>query len=300
MDSIFVVGTDTIAGANLAAHWTDGGRSVNGFRRDFSDAGLDPVALDEARAHLAAAKPDVVAYCGAASESAWSFPAVDASAEGDLRVWARAVRDMNCRFTYLSSDAVFTGPWMFHAEDSTHHCASLEASRLRSMEELVQRILPEALLVRTNTFGWSSNGEGWIESLIAALEDDTIAADAVRHATPILATDLATILCRAHEEHLQGVLHIAGAERVNHSTFLRMLADQFGVTAPATPTSATLAAPAAGFGRGEMSLRTGRAKNTLNLAMPSLAEGFARLHTQNIDGFRNRLGNYACELHRVA
>ncbi|MBA3315506.1 MAG: sugar nucleotide-binding protein [Planctomycetota bacterium] len=300
MDSIFVVGTDTIAGANLATHWTDGGRSVNGFKRDVSDPDFGPTALDEARAQLAATKPEVVVYCGAASESAWSWPAIDAAAEGDLRVWARAVRDFGCRFTYVSSDAVFTGPWLFHAEDSTHHCQSLEAGRLRSMEELAQRIVADALIVRTNTFGWSSNGEGWIESLIASLEDEMLDADPVRHATPILASDLASILTRAHEEALSGFLHVAGAERVSHAAFVRMLADQFGLTAPAAQLSGVLATSATGFGRGETSLRTGRAKNVLNLAMPSLADGLARLHTQNIDGFRNRLGSHACELHRVA
>lgn len=300
VDSIFVVGTDTIAGANLATHWTDGGRSVNGSKRDTHEPGVNPVSLEEARAQLAAARSDVVVYCGAASESAWSWPAISTAAEGDLRIWARAARDLNCRFTYLSSDAVFTGPWLFHAEDSTHHCQSLEASRLRSMEELVQRIVPAALIVRTNTFGWSADGDGWIETLIAGLEDEEIDADPVRHATPILATDLANILCRAHEEHLDGVLHIAGAERTSHAAFLRMLGDRFGLPTPAAPRSSVLATSATGFGRGETSLRTGRAKNVLNLAMPSLAEGLARLHGQNIDGFRNRLGNHAAELQRVA
>ncbi|MBA3313707.1 MAG: hypothetical protein M3552_02000 [Planctomycetota bacterium] len=41
-------------------------------------------------------------------------------------------------------------------------------------------------------------------------------------------------------------------------------------------------------------------QNVLNLAMPSLADGLARLHAQNIDGFRNRMGSHAVELHRVA
>ena len=107
-----------------------------------------------------------------------------------MRVWARAVRDAGCRLTYLSSDAVFTGPWLFHAEDSPHHCQSLEAVRLRSYEELVARVVPDALIVRTHAFGWSPDGEGWVESLLGDLEDRAADADPVRHATPILATDL--------------------------------------------------------------------------------------------------------------
>jgi dTDP-4-dehydrorhamnose reductase len=300
VDSLFVVGTDTLAGANLAAHWTDGGRSVSGFRRDSHDVDGGTVSLDEARAALAAAKPTTVVYCGAASEPAWSYPAINAAADADLRVWSRAAREWGSRFTYLSSDAVFTGPWLFHAEDSAHHCQSLEAGRLRSMEELVVRILPDALIIRTQTFGWSTSGAGWIESLIADVEDGTAAADPVRHATPILATDLAPIVLRAHEEELKGILHIGGSERVSHATFMRMLADEFGIDAPPTAQSEVLATSATGFGRGETSLRSSRAKNTLNLAMPSLADGLARLHAQTADGFRSRLASDAGQLQRVA
>lgn len=299
MDSILVVGTDTVVGANLAAYWADGGRSVAGLSRSVIDVEFTSVALDEARRQLAAARPTAVVYCGAASDSAWSYPAIDAAAEGHLRIWARAVRDAGCRLTYLSSDAVFTGPWLFHAEDSPHHCPSLEAGRLRSMEELVQRVVPEALIVRTNAFGWSPDGEGWIESLLGGLDDGAVEPDPVRHATPILATDLAEIVARANEEELTGPLHAAGAERLSHAAFVRMLAEQFAVPAPVVGPTAALAAPASGFGRGETSLRTRRAKNSLNLAMPRLAEGLARLHTQSVDGFRERLCEPA-ELHRVA
>jgi dTDP-4-dehydrorhamnose reductase len=300
VDSILVVGTDTVVGANLAAHWADGGRSVVGLSRSATDAEFGPAALDEARRRLAAARPEAVVYCGAASESAWSYPLIDAAAEGHLRVWARAVRDAGCRMTYLSSDAIFTGPWLFHAEDGPHHCSSLEAGRIRSMEELVQRVVPEVLVVRTNAFGWSADGEGWIESLLGHLDDETVAPDAVRHATPILATDLADVIARAHEEELTGPLHVAGAERVSHAAFLRMLAEQFGLSVPAAAPTGSLAAPATGFGRGETSLRTRRAKNVLNLAMPMLADGLCRLHAQSIDGFRDRLAEPAGELHRVA
>lgn len=300
VDSILVVGTDTVVGANLAAYWADGGRAVAGLGRSAIDAEFAPVALDEARRQLAAARPDAVVYCGAASDSAWSYPAIDSAAESHLRIWARAARDAACRFTYLSSDAVFTGPWLFHAEDSEHHCPSLEASRLRSMEELVQRVVPEALIVRTNAFGWSPDGEGWIESLLGDLDDDAASCDPIRHATPILATDLADVIARAHEEDLTGPLHVAGAERISHATFIRMLAEQFGLPAPAAEPTATLAAPASGFGRGETSLRTRRAKNTLNLAMPMAAEGLTRLHAQSVDGFRDRLAEPAAALHRVA
>ena len=299
MESILVVGTDTVVGANLTAAWTDGGRRVAGVDRNATAAEF-VIALDEARRLAATIRPDRIVYCGAAGESAWSYPAIEAAAEGDLRIWTRIASDLRCRLTYLSSDAVFTGPWLFHDEESPHHCQSLEAGRLRTMEEIVARIVPEALIVRTNAFGWSADGEGWIESLLADLDDGRPNTDPIRHATPILATDLAGILLRAHEEDLTGPLHVGGAERISHEAFVRTLGEQFGLTAPAAEPAGTLAAPATGFGRGETSLRSRRARNVLNLAMPMVAEGLVRLQEQSIDGFRDRLAATSGELFRVA
>jgi len=300
VDSILVVGTDTVVGSNLAAHWAACGWNVSGLAQTATSAEFAPAALDEARRQLAAARPAIVVYCGAAGESAWSYPVIDAAAESHLRIWARAARDAGCRFTYLSSEAVFTGTWLFHAEDSTHYCSSLEGSRLRSMEELVERVVPQALIVRTNAFGWSPDGDGWIENLVAEMGDGGPAADPVRHATPILATDLAGILARAHEEELTGPLHIAGAERISHAAFVRCVAEQFDLDLPPIEPAGMLAAAATGFGRGETSLRTRRAKNVLNLAMPMVSEGLARLHAQSIDDFRRRIAEPVGELHRVA
>ena len=300
MDSKLVVGTDTVVGSNLAAHWTACGWSVVGLDSSAIDIEFAPTALDEARRQMAAVNPSVVVYCGAASESAWSSPAIDSAAEAHLRIWARAARDAGCRFIYLSSDAVFTGPWLFHAEESQQFCPSLESARLRAMEELVERVVPEALIVRTNAFGWSPDGEGWLEVLLNDLEDGTPPVDPIRHATPILATDLAGILARAHEEELTGVLHIAGAERVSYATFVRQLATQFERPIPAIAPVGSLAAAATGFGRGETSLRTRRARNVLNLSMPMLRDGLARLDAQHRDGFREHFDLPESHLQRVA
>src|SRR5690606_40926505 len=103
-----VVGTDTVVGSNLALAWLDNGHRVCGTDRSAAAAEFLH-AFDDARRLAATIRPDRIVYCGAASESAWSYPVIDAAAENHLRIWARAARDIGCRFTYISSDAVFTG-----------------------------------------------------------------------------------------------------------------------------------------------------------------------------------------------
>lgn len=289
VDSILVVGTDTTVGSNLAAHWANGKSMVNRLAWAELEQSSGPAGLEAARGHLHATRPTRVVYCDSAGESAWSQPKINAETDARLRVWSRAVRETGCDFTYLSADAVFTGPWLFHVEDGTHHCHSLEAERLRTMEELVLRAVPDALLVRTHAFGWSADGHGWLERLLGQLEAGTAKADPVRHATPILVMDLADILSRAHEESATGVLHIAGAERVSHEGFVRRLAQQFGLPAPHAAWKGGLSGAMNGFGRGETSLRTNRVKNMLNLAMPMLGDGLERLAEQIEDGHQEQL-----------
>ena len=300
VDSILVVGTDTTVGANLATFWTDEHASVARLGWSELDDRSGPPALEAIRRQLAAAAPDRVVYCGAAAEPGWSNPTITAATESALRIWSRAVREFRCGFTYVSSDAVFTGPWLFHAEEGSHHCQSLEAGRLRTMEELVLRVVPESLVVRAQAFGWSADGTGWIERMLEQLAAGSAAVDPVRHATPILATDLARVLSRAHEEGATGILHVGGAERVSHEAFARRLAWQFGLPAPASQWKGGLSGPMTGFARGESSLRTNRVKNLLNLAMPMLGEGLERLASQVDDGFRERLRNELAELQYAA
>ena len=308
MDSILVVGTDTVVGANLAAYWAGSGRTVTGWSRPATatDVAADdlpsgPTPLQAARKVVTDAAPTQILFCGAASESAWFAPNVTVADENHLRVWARAARESGCGFTYISSDAVFSGPWIFHGEESSHHCESESGLRLRSMEELLQRVMPEALIVRTHVFGWSPAGDaGAVETLLRQLRTGEADADPIPHASPMLATDLAEILDRAHEEHLSGVLHIAGAERVSRAAFAQQLADHFDLPAPPTTMRQTLEAPARGFGRSETALLTRRAKQTLNLAMPMLADGLERLATQSLTGFRDRVCGGHTALQRAA
>ena len=300
VDSILVVGTDTTVGANLATYWTDEHVEVTRLGWSEPEDRSGASALESARRHLATIDPDRVVYCGAAAEPGWSNPSINAATESALRIWSRAVREIGCGFTYISSDAVFTGPWLFHTEEGTHHCGSLEAGRLRTMEELVIRVVPEALVVRTQAFGWSADGAGWIERMLEQMAEGRAAVDPVRHATPILATDLARVLSRAHEERAAGMLHVGGAERVSHELFARRLARQFGLPAPASQWKGGLSGPMTGFARGESSLRTNRVKNLLNLAMPMLGEGLERLASQVDDGYRERLRNELAELQYAA
>ncbi|MEX0702947.1 MAG: sugar nucleotide-binding protein [Planctomycetales bacterium] len=313
MDTILIAGLETIAGANLAAHFADRCR-VHGISSDdrVGIAGVEcsagaAVDLEAARRRLAVVRPDWLIYCGPAAASAWSGEAALAdltAARPVARSWARAAAERGCRFALISSDAVFSGPWMFHEEDGASFCPSEEADAIRAIEKEAREFCPSALVVRTNAFGWSPDpaGCGWLERTVAKLEagDDPGFGGGVAHATPIAAAHLAEIVERACVEELVGTFHVAGAERVSPARFARCLAEAFDLAGPCVATGRVVDDRPVGYGLGETSLQTRKIRKALCVAMPTLAEGLARLREERDGGRADALRGAALLHERVA
>lgn len=299
MDNILVVGVETVVGANLAAALS-GQAGVTGISPVAGIAiegcpvhGIEAASTEQAGGVIADSRANQVVYCGPAARSSWEPGAAecDESLIETAGLWAQAAQQQGCRFTMISSDGVFTGPWMFHEEEGSSHCSSAAAAIIRAAEAAVCGNCPEALVVRTNAFGWSPLGDrGWIEQRLAEVRTRRLAdQDCIRHATPILATDLAGILTRAWTEQLAGTYHIAGAERINPLKFVQRLAERFELPWLSIQRGEPLQELAVGFGAGECSLQTKKLRKALCVAMPMLTEGLDRLADQDASGFRARL-----------
>jgi dTDP-4-dehydrorhamnose reductase len=181
---------------------------------------------------------------------------------------------------------------MFHRETSRALCDSRQARFLREIESAVLDVHPAALVVRTNVFGWTPDAwePGWVERLLDSLEAGRpVCCDAIRHATPLLATDFADVLVQAWQARLNGVYHIAGSERTSPARFVERLAREFGLTPPPGGLARSLVERPRGFGCGETSLRTTSIRHRLGLSLPNVADGLRRLFEQRGNGFRDRL-----------
>ena len=309
MERVFIVGIDSVVGANTAVHaaerhavagvWFDHAVEIEGCQCEPAEHGRG--IADQVREF----QPDCVIYCGPESCSSWqanSGPRIIKAGSDLAASWAAVAQAVGARFVMISSDAVFTAPWMFHEEESQTLCESAAARTILKSERQVLAAHPEALIIRTNAFGWSPTGEGLIETLFQQIEGHRIVdQDHIRHATPILASDLADIVERAVSEELTGIYHVAGAERVNPMTFAQRLADQFDLPWLALRRETTLSERPAGFGSAESSLQTKKIRKALCVAMPMIAEGLDRLSRQQVDGHRDALHPLAhAELSRAA
>lgn len=292
METVLIAGVETLFGANLAASLSGHQRVIGVAFQDDAAAGVhcSTTQPDAIRRELAMHHIDRVVYCGPGAESGWRDAVPTETDVARLEGWLAALDGQPAPFTYLSSDAIFTGPWMFHAENSASYCDSPAAKLLRRMEAAVTERRPDALLVRTHLFGWTPQKNGWVEHILTQLEtQQTPTLDCVRHASPLLASDLVAVLLRAWQTGLTGTYHIAGAERVNPVLFARRLAHQFDKPFATIVGSESLSDRASGFGRGETSLQTRKIRRALGIGLPLLSEGLERLYQQHLDGERKRI-----------
>jgi dTDP-4-dehydrorhamnose reductase len=298
VDKILVAGVDTVVGANLAEALS-AQHSVVGvsFNSKISlpscqtevETPRKPAAVLEMLQRI---QPGRIVLCGSGAESSWDESQRPQVADvNQSKIWIDAAHEAGCRLTLISSDAVFTGPWMFHAENSHSICPSAEASLLLQIEQHAAMVSADTLIVRTHAIGWQAGSQhGWLETLLSELERGTIGSvDFARHGTPMLASDLADILQKSWESGLVGTHHIAGAERVSPRKFAMRLASHFRLPTPASPIAGSLADRTTGFGCGETSLQTRKIRRALGIPLPLLDESLDRLYQQHMSGYRARL-----------
>ena len=247
--------------------------------------------------HLAADfRPDWILHAGSLSASAWDLPASDPAWPNELAVVSALLdvaRTSGARLTVVLTDAVFTGPRMFHDESARTGSPHPAAPYALAIEQLLCDTI--ALVVRTHAYGWAPVGgePALAERAYAGLAGGQLAKNAAaitdgrRYATPILASDLALLLDRARHLNLQGLLHVSGAERTSPYRLACELAAAAGLPLGTGLSGAVEPAETPEW-LSETSLSSRRARRSLELPMPMLREGLQRFVEQAASGWRQR------------
>lgn len=135
------------------------------------------------------------------------------------------------RLIHLSTDHLFSGIHPFYVEQATPEPLNEYARSKLLAEKWVQQACPDALVLRTNFFGWGYAGRqsfsDWIIYGLRAgrslpLFDDVFI-------TPILADALAHAAHALVNQGAKGVFNLVGGERVSKYEFGRRLAAAFGL-----------------------------------------------------------------------
>ena len=89
-------------------------------------------------------------------------------------LWARAALDTGAHFLHVSTDAVFDGESdsLYREDDPPQPGSVYGATKLRGEQE-AQRANPQALITRTNFFGWSEDHTaGILDFFVSAVEEE--------------------------------------------------------------------------------------------------------------------------------
>ncbi len=293
MERLLVTGVDTLLGSNLALALADrceilglfGSLAVQGD--GVQTSAWNPEQPESLERQFDAWHPQWIIHCGPLAASSWEATPDEWAMRREASVVAK-LTELSERWSasllVLSSDAVFTGPRMFHDEQWPASNMTVRSTCTRAMESVAAD--GNALVIRTHAYGWGVDDRqpGFAEQAFRLLTAGRFpAANGRRYATPILATDLTEPLWRAYETRLRGLYHLAGAERTSTHRFLSEMAASLGgpFAAPLNEVDGDTQC------HEETSLSSKRARRMLAVATPMLRDGLERFVAQSTSGWRD-------------
>lgn len=222
MNRILIVGIDTFAGRSIAEKLC-GTCDVKGlwFRTPTIVSDCATARVNKSILNEYVTDATNVVFCGAASQSSWNRNfGTFRPEEKWLTSCVLAAQTSGTRFVFVSSDAVFAGPRVFHDDDSVVHSDDSIAQQLRTFESQVQQ-LDDSLIVRTNIV----DSDGVVQRAVRAVESGrTVSVDASTYATPVTQEEFASSLVECLNAHMTGFVNIAGGERTSPFQLVTMLA----------------------------------------------------------------------------
>jgi len=242
---LLVIGGSGFIGSSLVAKASERGDEVAytyahtpkslAARSYHIDFNKDNGALETA---LAQNKPDAVVYCAVPNLDANESLHRQVSVEGVARTLA--LLEPATRFIYLSTNAVFSGLNGPYKEDAIPDAEACETDyKIYGMTKAAGESLtlkrPNSLIVRTATVdGKNAAGElsDRLEFLVSSLQKGArLKRFGDRYISPTLVDNLVDAVLEPLEPgfNYQGVLHIAGAERVTDFEYARVLARRLNV-----------------------------------------------------------------------
>jgi len=199
-------------------------------------------------------------------------------AENVAKVCAR----LELPLVYISTDHLFAGADTLVLENQPVAPVNIYGRSKAEAENRVRNICPQALMIRTNFFGWGTSyrqsfSDIVINGLLAGKEL-TLFQDVLY--TPILAETLALAVHDLVEHKESGVFNIVGDERVSKYDFGMRLAEQFGLNHSLIKPGLIIQRPSLVKRPLDMSLSNQKIVSILNRKLGGVVQHIARLHQQ--------------------
>jgi dTDP-4-dehydrorhamnose reductase len=249
---------------------------------------------DELRDALQRIAPDVVVHTAGLTSVDECERRPDASRHVNAelaRNVAAALAGTPTKLVHISTDHLFKGTHAYYDEEAQPEPLNAYAATKLLAEHWVAAAYPEALIVRTNFFGWGharrQSFSDWLYYNLAAERELTLFDDSF--ITPILADDLAIASHRLVESGASGIYNVAGDERVSKYDFGICLAEAYGFSKALLRRGKIAASQLSARRPPDMSLDNRKARDRLGNSLGTIAGYIRALQQQDLAGRRKEL-----------
>ncbi len=256
-----------------------------------------PLNLEEPRElerQVVAISPDLVVHTAGLTnvDECEANPALAREANATLsRNLAEVAAARSIRLIHISTDHLFAGDRSCYREEDVVQPLNEYARSKLLAEEWVLQACPQALILRTNFFGWGharrQSFSDWIIYNLRSGKSLSLFDDV--YFTPVLADYLAQAAHELSERGASGVFHLAGDERTSKYQFALRLVDHFRLPAELIQRATVKSAGLRARRPQDMSLDNSKARETLERSEKCLDEYLRGLRSQEMMGRRVEL-----------
>jgi dTDP-4-dehydrorhamnose reductase len=238
--------------------------------------------------------PEWVIHCAAETnvDRCQEDPALAFKMNRDMARWiAQATRSSGAYLIHVSTDAVFGGRGEGYVEGDDPQPINVYGQSKLEGERAVLDEDPEAVIVRTNFYGWNAKNKSslaeWFLSHLERKEPCPGFTDV--YVKLMLVNQLIDIFLRILERELSGIFHVVGGDCVSKYAFGVRLAQVFGLESdliePASVDEGEVKAPRSR----NLCLDTTKIESTLGMRMPSLDSGIHQFNELRQNGYEKRI-----------
>ncbi len=245
-----MTGASGLLGSKLVELALDAGHQVSSVYNEHPTKGSETIRVDLKDAGaikniLTSRTPDAVIHTASITDVDFCErnPSLAMDVNGKAAgIIADVCRELGSFLIYVSSDYVFDGQTgRYREEDAPNPINAYGRSKLLG-EQLTSNHADEHSIVRTSVlFGCGrehrSNFATWLLGRLSAGQSVNVVKG--QYASPTLSTHLARMLLEVTERRITGIIHLAGADRINRYEFAVKLAREFAFN----PTAVSPTAP---------------------------------------------------------
>ena len=204
---------------------------------------------------------------------------------------ATAAHRLKAKLVHISTDQLFDGASEWMTEEDASSPLNVYGETKREGEQAVLDSCPDALVIRTNFFGWGnsvrSSFSDWILDSLERGRELTMFTDV--SFTPILIDHLVELSLQLVAGGAMGRYNLVGGERLSKYDFAIKAAEIFGLPDDVIRATTIKDFPFKARRPEEMSLSSKKAEALLGSPMPSVGEGLRQLKSTKFSGHREAM-----------